>query len=161
MKDCEELSKELDDLNSWYRWEIAFCILKALLGLFGMDWVVDVLRGRKTFGEAFGFLEAFLVALLTLDIVTVISWLKNTLPQLLEKLPLGEAVKQQLKKMLGPVALIFLIVDLAFAVRGFFHCREIAQTAFNSRAKEIYEFYGCEDKDRIFAEKGIPIPSGN
>ena len=158
MNDCEELSKELEDLKWWYRWEIIFCILKALLGLFGLDWAVDVLRKRKTFKEAFGPLEAFLAILLTLDIVAVIMWLKDELPGLLEKLPLGETVKQQLKKLLGPVALIFLIVDLAFAVKGFFDCREIALKAYNNRVKEIYNFYECRDKDRIFREMGIEIP---
>ena len=161
MDDCKELEQELDDLNVWYRWEIIFCIIKALFALFGMDWLVDVLRGRKSFGEAFGKLEAFLVVLLTLDIVAVINWIRNTLPELLDKLPIGKAIKQQLKKLLGPVALILLIVDVAFAVKGFFDCRKIAQTAFNNRVKEIYEFYTCENKDEVLKSKGIQKPSGN
>lgn len=159
MNDCEELKQELDDLNSWYYVELVWCGAKALLSLFGLDWVIDLIRGRKSFKEAFGLLEAFLLVLLSLDVYLVIQWIRKSLPALLEKLPLGEALKETAKKFLGPLAVVLLLINIGFAIKGFIECRRLALEVFSSRAAEIYNNLECPDKDRIFREKGVPIPN--
>jgi len=158
MDQCELMAQELDDLNSWYTTEIRWCGLKAVLAILGLDWVVDVIRGEKSFGDVFGLLEAFILALLALDFAAIIIWLTDKLPKLLEHLPLGDALKQQIKKLLGPVALFFLVIDLGFAVKLFIDCREIALSALGTRASSIYNSYDCANKDQIFRDKGIDIP---
>jgi hypothetical protein len=147
MDDCQILKKALDEQLQIYRDGRNEAILRAILSTIGFEWVYDLIKGK-------GINWTILLDLLTaLDLAAAIAFLVSKLKEVGLKKVGGEIIKK-----FGPwalaIAAVILVVNVASAISKI----NSLSSAFDNAVKVLYNSLNCEDKDKIFREKGIAIP---
>lgn len=147
MESCEELEKLLDKAIATLSSDRTEIMLRAFLGALGLEFVHDALQGKKINWTA------LLDLLITLDIITAISWLTGTFRNT------GfNNLAQTIVTRFGGWALLIAVGIITYQIVTAIQKLNQRQQDFVFEIQSYYQHSNCQNKDEIFRKRGLPIP---
>jgi hypothetical protein len=146
MDPCKDLIVKLEFLIEFRSERRINIIGRAFFSVFGLEFLWDLIYNDKKVELNW---STFIDFLILLDIAAALNWLRvHGLTEIVE----------QLGKRIGPWGIIIwlaiLILEIGSAISSWLEVSE----DFEKEIAEIYKNSDCNEKDKIFKEKGLEIP---